>query len=364
MIPDNKEYLLIIGSSSFGGAQKVFLNIASEMSRMQYKVQIFAPKGFLYEELSKKNLNVIEIENFSLINIYSIYKKINNYIKGKKVALINTHLTNCSFMISVLNLFLNVTLICSIHNKIYNESDSFIKKFIYKYVYKIINYFSKCIIVNSLDNKLDLINKVKIESENIYVVHNGIAVDNFHKIKVFHSNPFIVGFAGRISAEKGLHVLINAISKVQKINIKCRIVGNGPLINDLKIMANDLGLAGSIEFLGYKSNVLTYINEFDVLVLPSYSEVFPLIILEGFAMSKVVIASDIGGIAEIINDGHNGLLFEVGNSKKLAEKIEYVFNNWSEMMIMRETARNDFKNKYTLSSMIENMINIYHKYVL
>lgn len=135
-------------------------------------------------------------------------------------------------------------------------------------------------------------------------------------------------YAGRISQEKNLISLIDAALKVDACKLK--IVGDGPLKEEMISYVQSRNKTGIIEFLGHKGHkdVIQLLRNCKFMVIPSvYYENFPYSILEAFACGKPVIGARIGGIPELIKDNVTGLIFEPGNIDDLSAKIKYLIDN-------------------------------------
>ncbi|MFA5163317.1 MAG: glycosyltransferase [Patescibacteria group bacterium] len=126
-------------------------------------------------------------------------------------------------------------------------------------------------------------------------------------------------YLGRLSSEKGIDILIRALSKTQ---LKLKIAGLGPEEDNLKKLSRELGLEDRIEFLGFKDGVEkdTLIAEAKAIVIPSiWPENMPFSLLEAMAKAKVVLVSLVGGLGELIEDGINGFTFAPGSSQAISD---------------------------------------------
>jgi len=175
--------------------------------------------------------------------------------------------------------------------------------------------------------------------------------------------PYAI-FLGRLSAEKGLSVLINAISLL-RLNVKKRIlmkiVGDGPLRENLQQIVK-YGNVEEIEFTGKKSftEVTELLKYSRFMVLPALSyEGFPMAIREAFACGKPVIASRLGAMAELVEDRKTGLLFEPGNPEDLATKIHWLTENEHACEEMGRNARKVFEQRYTAENNFGMLMKIY-----
>jgi glycosyltransferase involved in cell wall biosynthesis len=169
-------------------------------------------------------------------------------------------------------------------------------------------------------------------------------------------------YMGRLSREKGVATLIRACSRLSGF-ISLKIVGDGPMRQVLEREVHDAGLP--ISFTGYlKDNALEdALSRARAMVLPSeWYENAPMSILEAFAYGKPVIGSNIGGIAEIIDDGINGYLFEAGNTRDLAEKINLLFSKGkNDISQMGMLARKTVEEKFSAETHYQKLMSLYNK---
>jgi glycosyltransferase involved in cell wall biosynthesis len=175
-------------------------------------------------------------------------------------------------------------------------------------------------------------------------------------------NNYLLYF-GRLSEEKGVDVLIKAMLLINK-NIKLKIVGNGPEKENLKKITEKLKINNQIEFFGYKNqNELKEIikNSLAVVTPSQWYENCPLSILEAFSFGKPVIASNLGGIPELIKNGGNGFLFEPGNAKDLSEKINSLFENSERINSMGKFAQEQIEKKHNPEIHYQKLMEIYQK---
>ena len=131
--------------------------------------------------------------------------------------------------------------------------------------------------------------------------------------------------------KKGLDVLLQAFARIEKDDplLKLALVGDGPLRGELEAMARALGIADRVHFLGRKGRpqVADLLWRCEIFVLPSRAEPFGIVLIEAMACRKPVVATTVGGIPEIIEDGRNGLLVEPDNPAALASALVRVLKN-------------------------------------
>jgi glycosyltransferase involved in cell wall biosynthesis len=170
-------------------------------------------------------------------------------------------------------------------------------------------------------------------------------------------------FLGRLSEEKGIGTLVEAMKTVK--NGKLVIAGTGPLEKEISRKIESEKIRG-IEMVGFKTgdDLAELIRNAICAVLPSeWYENGPMSLLESFAYGKPVIGSNIGGIPEHINEGVDGLLFEAGNSDDLAEKIRMMCADGKRTVEMGKRAREKAESLYSVESHMERLLEVYGRFV-
>jgi glycosyltransferase involved in cell wall biosynthesis len=160
---------------------------------------------------------------------------------------------------------------------------------------------------------------------------------------------------------KGVHIAIKALSQAQialrKLNLQLDLIGDGEFgyLNELKSLAASLNV--HVNFLGQipRENIPAVLSGIDLLVLPSFLDTFPRVLLEGMVAKVPVIASATGGALEIIQDGVNGLLFPVGNSELLAQKIILMVKDIHLRRHLAEAGHHIVLEQFTLEKRLNKM---------
>ncbi|HOZ53137.1 MAG TPA: glycosyltransferase [bacterium] len=171
-------------------------------------------------------------------------------------------------------------------------------------------------------------------------------------------------YFGRLSREKGIDILIRALSMSDKKN-KLNIVGTGPEENNLKKLVKELKLSRRVSFLGYKSGqeLQDIIRRARLIYLPStWNENMPLTLLESLNLNKVVIASRTGGLPELIKDKETGFLFKNGDVKELSQVIDNSYNyDLIKMGVKAKESVEDLKIERHLIELLDVYNNILKK---
>lgn len=192
----------------------------------------------------------------------------------------------------------------------------------------------------------------RTKNKNVVVIPNPVNV--IEQIDCQRKNQIVT--VGRLTKEKGHHVLIDAFSKISNKEWLLLIVGDGAERNRLEMQVRQLGLSDRVTFVGHQKNLSVYLSESKLFVLPSLSEGFPNALIEAMSVPLPCISSDcIAGPRDIIVNGKNGILVEANNSDALANSIERLVND----EFLRE---NLTRNAYEIRQKL-NMNNIAQRYI-
>lgn len=165
-------------------------------------------------------------------------------------------------------------------------------------------------------------------------------------------------YVGRLSEEKGVRMLISTWELIEGIPLV--VVGDGPLRAELEQQVNEKRL--NVKFTGFldKEAVFRAVGNAMLQVIPSECyENFPMVILEAFACGTPVLASGIGSMDEIVDEGVVGFKFEPGNKFDLALKVQLLARSPDRLVHVRALARNKLLNEYSASSNLEKLLSIY-----
>lgn len=242
------------------------------------------------------------------------------------------------------NIIVNADVDISLYN--YNFLILFFKKIQFRFYKFLENYIvnkSDKIIFQSIVNVEEYRKMYGINDDKVFILNNNcnpIWIGSKKKLNL--EKGFNIGFIGNLYLCKGVQVILDAYKLVQKKNSNCflTIIGDGP---DRKFFENYSSklFIPNITFLGHKKNAFELIHNFDLIVVPSYMEAFPNVILESLYYNVPVLGSNVGGIPYILEDKY---LFKTGDYRKLSEKILYLLNgnNYNEALAHVEKGRKKF----------------------
>ncbi|MHC1755343.1 MAG: glycosyltransferase family 4 protein [Methanosarcina sp.] len=277
---------------------------------------------------SDNTVIILDCKNKYFSKYYSVPKKIMQLVERLKPDIIHIHGTYPPYSIIPL-ITKDYPIVVTLHGIVSVESKFSIKNKILlsNKIYgllekKAINKASRLIAVSPSLSEYCL--KMGADTSIVDIIPNGIAINEYE----FESNNLIhpsLLYIGRLVKIKGIDILIRAlpIIKVSYPNIKLFIAGTGGQFNKINSIVKKMDLTENVIFLGkvFGSEKRRLIASTDILILPSRYEAFGIVLLEAMASGKSIVASNVGGVPYIVNNGETGLLFEVGNVKELAEKV-------------------------------------------
>jgi len=355
-----------------GGMGNAAYHMAIETAKFQNKIVVFTPQYKRVNEVSYNDIQVIRI------------KPVIKY--GKAAFIPQIFLKLSSFMIIHLHYpffggaevvwFLkkckpDLKLVISYHMDVVGKG---LRAAIYKmytktYLPKIVSLADK-IIISSYDYFNHSYIKGIAKEEKVEEIPFGVnenlspqKKDN-HLLKKWGIAPDeqVILFVGGLEYFKGVEFLIKSIPHL-KGKIKLLIAGEGPLMNEYRELAKNLGIIRQVCFTGSVSDeeLVKYYNLADLLILPSIdrSEAFGIVLIEAMACGKPVIASNLPGVRTVVDDGINGFLTTPGNVADIAKKLQLLLNNEGLRRKFGQKGREKVLKKYRWSKVGYKLDSLY-----
>lgn len=236
------------------------------------------------------------------------------------------------------------------------------KAFIVSKLWNIFLSSHDCVVTLSKDMKKYYEKQFLINNNKLKYIYNGRPtqkIDDFiNKDEIFSSIPkdsIIIGTSCLLTQRKGLEQVIKVMPRIP--NLHFIILGNGVEEENLKNLAISLNVESRCLFLGFKSNPFEYYKNFDIFLLPSRGEGFPLVLLEAASMKKAIVSSRLNVCLEAFSEKEISF-FHLDNLEDLKEKILYAYQNKVDL---ENNVYKAFLQKYTSEIMANNYLNLYKK---
>lgn len=370
-----KNVLFYTDTPMIGGAENQMYLLAKFLDKEKFKVTVVCSDyGHLDEWVKKFENEDIEVIRLNVFHKHDPrhYFQFKEIIKRNHFDLIHLHVWNpaaCRYAMMAAGKY-NIPIVITEHDPF--ELSGF--KMFFKR--KLIKKVSHIIAVSDANKKL-LMNLFPELKNHITTIHNGIDVTWFesqllsfseNQRKEYREKTFNVGddtkvilAVAELHERKGLKYLVKAMPGIVEKEKNCHLViaGSGPEQDELEILVKKEGVNDYVNFLGFKKDIPHLMKACDIFVLPSIKEAFGLVILEAMAAEIPVIASNVGGIPEIITNGENGLLVPPHDEEKLAKAVTKLLNDQTLRGKYVKTGFERLKKTFDAKTMAKNTEKIY-----
>lgn len=351
----------ILNKLSYGGAEKLLLDICRKIDKSQFEVSVVVLKSNndLVSKFEDYGITVQVFDKKSKFDL-QVIERVTDYLKNVKPDIVHTHLFAGDFWGAMAARQAGVKVIVSTKHDTLKES--FLRDFLAR---KSRKKMTKIVAISDAIRDY-LIKEEKVSLNKVEVIYNGIDVNRFYNPdkKLFREEALIIGSVGRLSKEKGHKHLIRACRFLKNKDWKLIIVGDGPLRKELEELRDSLGLEQRVEFVGEVDDVRPYLNKFDVFVLPSVSEGLSLAVLEAAAAGNFLIATKVGGVPEIIKHKETGLLFKPKNIEQLVDYLNWIDDNREATVRMAKKLQDRVMKDFDINNTIKEYEHLYKSLVV
>lgn len=323
--------LFIIDTMASGGAQKVLLSHCKHLVEQSHEVTLVSLKKSNKYQFSKK-IKYIELIDFNkkiTAHIFDILQELSLYAKKSDIIVgFSDFIVNYIAFISA-NLYNKPLLVC-IRNQLSKQIDVYPHNTSINTDIMSAILSNSNILVQSEFIKKDMLDKFNVKNTRVNILANPIEKNVLEHKNIFDSSKKNIVIVGRLAIQKNISLVIKALSMLKKeyLNSLClHIIGDGDEYSKLLEDVNFFALNQNVKFHGYKSDVLHYIKEADLMILASKFEGQPNVVLEAFSQNTLVLASDIEPIKELICNNENGILFKENDIDSLVDKLIYCLDN-------------------------------------
>ena len=212
------------------------------------------------------------------------------------------------------------------------------------------------------EHKRYLVDEENLDADKVVVIYNGVDLDKYHpgnaRAEVaadlgIHTGERIVTTVASLNHYKGIDVLLRAASRIcsEFDDVRFVIVGGGPDRGTLERLVADLGIGGRMTFAGIRMDVDEVLRLSDIFVLPSRTEAFPNVILEAMASGLPVVSTDVGSVAELVDNEKNGIRVPSENDEQLASAIRRLLADPGAARAYGAEGRRIVEHKFPLARM-------------
>ena len=371
-----KKILQIITLAECGGAQTHLLEIVNGLKENFDFCVIVGEAGFLKDNLeeAKQEYKILPelIREISPAKDFQSLIALIKLIKEIQPDLIHCHSSKAGIIGRLAAFICNKPSIFTAHGWAFHPEVKPAQRIIALISEIIMSWLTQRIIcVSDFDKKLAQSVKL-IPHSKLQVIHNGISQlisSEKEEQDLISGNLFLqtrsklnILMVGRFAEPKRQDLLIQVFAKLDlEIRNKANLLfaGNGPLLSQSKQLTEQLGLKNQIHFLGEIRNIADLLNSADIFVLLSGREGLPISIVEAMRAGLPVVASDVGGISELIQDQKNGFLIQHNQFDLIINCLQTLISSESLRKQMGMTNRKIFEEKFTSEKMLRTLAQVY-----
>lgn len=357
----------MIDGLTFGGAETLLRDLAAGLETHGYQITVgYSTPGPFVSELKNKGLNLVHFPRLGLIDPFMMMRLV-QYMRKNQPQVFHAHLFKSDFHGRLAARLAGVPVVVStLHN-----NDVWANNWIMGHLYGSTSIWVDRLIAVSEEVKTFHIQKTGVSPEKVIVIENAVDVQAFtgheeaaKRIRAefgISLDAPVFGIVGRLKPQKNIPMFLQAaVGILHEIpNARFLIVGDGPLLNDLKLKAQDIGLFPSVIFTGMRNDIPAILRSLDVLVLSSLWEGLPVILLEAMASSLPSVVTSVDGVVGVAEPDVTALLVPSGDHRELSKACIRLARDPELRRKMGWAARERVTRNYSLDRMIDRVSELY-----
>lgn len=357
---------LVTTGLQMGGAEKQVCDLADELSSHGHNIQLISLSGKTILRPQNKSVEFVELSmKRNPFSFLMAYFKARKKIIDFQPDIVHSHMVHANIFSRLLRILTPIPkLISTSHNSYEGNS-------LRAFTCRITDPLSTISTNVSQEATDSIIKRGSVNKNKVTTIHNGVNVENFRfnelsreklrrEMGLDQQTPLLLS-VGRLAPAKDYPNLLRAFATIKgrtPVEPQLAIIGGGALEAELKALAIELGVANRVHWPGIKTNVNEWMSAADIFVLSSAWEGFGLVVAEAMCAERVVVATDCGGIKEVL--GGNGFLVPPHSSTDLAEAISTALKlSPEEARQMGKASRDHVEQHFSMSAITQKWIALY-----
>ena len=354
---------VITRADAIGGAQVHVKDLAIALQEDRHKVLILTGEQGIYnEDLRQAGVESIACEYLKKqINPVADGKSLRfilNIIDLFKPDLIAAHSSKTGILGRLASQITKVPCVFTAHGWSFTTGIPEPNRTIYRWLEKSTAFLAdKIICVSEYDRQIGL--KAGMNPQRLLTIHNGMQdIAEELQANPSQTKPTKVAMVARFDRQKDHATLIEAF---KDLNAKLILVGDGPSLNQTRQRVQQLGISDRVSFLGFRQDVAEILAQVQIYVLISHWEGLPCTIIEAMRAGLPVVASDVGGVKEIVIDGQTGYVIPRSDVPTLRQKLKYLISNPQARISMGIMGRQKYESQLTFKHMYDRTLTTYQE---
>ena len=366
--------LFLYSSNRYGGIVRNLSHIVQHLDPKEFQLSVVSLRGPADQNNQldlgdREDVVFREISDHSKIDFKAL-RELANTVRQKEITVLSCHGYKADVYGVLLRYWyrLPVRLVTIAHGWVTPGFRMSLYYFLDKCAMR---FFDKVILVSETQRRD--VRRFGVGSEKVELIHNAIdpngmqpTLDRCSARAEFSlsTEQRVLGFAGRLSPEKGLDVSIRAVQllRAEYPDIALLICGTGPQQEELEQLATSLSIRDAVQFLGFRKDVANVYQAIDVYISSARKEGLPNNLLEAQAMSIPCIVSDIPGNNDIVQNGENGILVPVDSPNHLAEAVKQLLDDTERKTRFVQRGNALLQEKFSLQTRIAKLESVYRSF--
>ncbi|MEL6930180.1 MAG: glycosyltransferase family 4 protein [Cyanobacteria bacterium J06600_6] len=352
---------VITRADAIGGAQVHVKDLATALQADNHKVLVLTGERGVYNQ----DLKAVGIES---VACQDLQKQINPVADGKSLRyilhiinlfqpdLIAAHSSKTGILGRLASQITKVPCIFTAHGWSFTSGIPEPNRTIFRWLEKLTAPFAdKIICVSEYDRQIGL--KAKMKSEQLLTIRNGMKdITPSLQANPSQTESVKIAMVARFDKQKDHATLIEAF---KDLNAELVLIGDGPTLDQTRQRVQELGISDRVSFLGFRSDIAEILAEVQIYTLVSHWEGLPCTIIEAMRAGLPVVASDVGGVKEIVLAGQTGYVVPRRDIAALKERLNYLIENEQARISMGIMGRQKYESQLTFKHMYDQTLSVY-----
>ncbi len=356
---------IITRAEPLGGAQIHVRDLATALQAQGHaSTVVTGGTGSFVDSLRDAGVPVIVLPHLAVpirpLRDLRALRQIRRVLEELRPDIVTTHSSKAGILGRLAGRSLKIPVIFTAHGWAFTPGIPSINAAVYRRIEQLAGPLSSRIItVSEFDRRLAVEAGISAP-DRIVTVHNGMPDIPTHLRADPRRTPVRMAMVARFEPQKDHPTLLRSLAGLKHRAWELDLIGNGPLMGAVKALASELGLADRVRFLGQRRDVEHLLSETQISLLVTNWEGFPLSILESMRAGLPVVASDVGGIQEAVQEGETGYLVPRRGVEELRDRITLLLDQVELRCRLGASGRTYYEQHFTLANSVAKTLAVYH----